>query len=108
MDPTTIPKWPDDPARKPDAIITPAGWAIGKGSTKLLKHKNLLGPILGSDMVYVRHQGAFNFCTGNTACTMLFPKEHDLHPQSRYTWLDALDNSGVKFGFLRPEALAAV
>lgn len=99
------PTTPATPAKKPDAIMVPAGLILGgTASDKANQIRERFGPVLGNQRVYCRNQGQFNFLTVDLGATYLHPKDHPTAPgQHRYRWEPSPDDKRILYGFLAAE-----
>jgi hypothetical protein len=86
--------------RKPDAIRAPLSVANADNPVERTHQLQAhFAPVLGVEVVHIRHQGADYFITGDAADRLQFPVGDPREGQPRYEWKDAGD--GVKHGFLR-------
>jgi hypothetical protein len=86
-----------------DAIRSPIGRAgPGPSSARLARLGAEFAKLLGSDRVFVRHQGGEHFITAHANDTLMFPRTDPRSGESRYRWEDQGD--GVYFGYLVPGA----
>ncbi len=85
------------------AVRSPIGYAgSGPSSARLLRLGSEFAGLLGTDRVFVRHQGGEHFITAHPDDTLMFPRTDTRSGESRYRWEDRGD--GVSYGYLRPEA----
>ena len=85
----------------PDAILPPIGHGgAGDAATRLGRLQAEFAPLLRTDRVFVRHQGASHFISRHLDDTLLFPCTSPRSGQSRYEWADRGD--GVSLGRLLP------
>ena len=84
---------------RPDAIQAPIGHAgAGDAASRLGRLQAEFAPILGTNRVFVRHQGASHFVSGSPDDTLLFSSASPRSGQARYVWADRGD--GVSLGRL--------
>ncbi len=86
-----------------DAVRSPIGYAgAGRSSARLLRLGSEFAALLGSERIFVRHQGGEHFITARPDDTLMFPRTSPRSGESRYRWEDRGD--GVSYGYLEPEA----
>jgi hypothetical protein len=86
-----------------DAIRAPIGYAgPGPSAARLERLATEFGRVLGTDRVFVRHQGGEHFVSSHADDTLQFPRDSPRSGEPRYRWEDRGD--GVSYGYLRPDA----
>jgi hypothetical protein len=86
-----------------DAVRSPIGYAgPGPSSARLGRLGSEFAGLLGTDRVFVRHQGGEHFISARPDDTLMFPSTDPRSGESRYRWEDRGD--GVSYGYLRPGA----
>lgn len=87
----------------PVAILAPLGHAgPGDATSRLARLQADFSAILQVPRIYVRHQGASHFITGNPLDTLLFPQSDPRAGLARYDWADRGD--GISHGCLKADA----
>jgi hypothetical protein len=90
------------PATAVDAVRTPTGYAgSGPSSARLGRLGSEFAPLLGTDRVFVRHQGGEHFISGHPDDTLHYPRADPRSGESRYRWEDRGD--GIFYGYLRAD-----
>jgi hypothetical protein len=90
-------------ARIPHAVRSPLHYAgAGDSYTRLSKLQAEFARVLGVNRVYVRHQGAEHFVTGDPGDTLNFRSHGSYSGRPRYDWEDRGD--GILYGYLKPDA----
>jgi hypothetical protein len=85
-----------------NAIRAPIGYAGGGPSADRLERLRAdFGAMLGSDHVFVRHQGAEHFISACPDDTLQFPRTSPRSGELRYCWEDRGD--GVCLGYLKAD-----
>jgi hypothetical protein len=85
-----------------NAIRAPIGYAGGGPSADRLARLGAdFGAMLGSDHVFVRHQGAEHFISACPDDTLQFPRTSPRSGELRYCWEDRGD--GVCLGYLKAD-----
>jgi hypothetical protein len=88
---------------KPDAIRSPLGFAgPGDSFARLSRLHAEFAVIFDVSRIYVRHQGAEHFITGDPADTLNYPSDGPKSGEPRYEWKDRGD--GVHYGYLKADA----
>lgn len=88
---------------RPDAIRAPLGFAgAGDSFARLSRLQEEFARPLGVERVYVRHQGAEHFLTGDPTDTLNNPSGGPRSGEPRYEWEDRGD--GVFYGYRKPDA----
>ena len=86
----------------PDAVRSPLPFAgAGDSHTRLAKLQAEFSPILNVSNVYVRHQGAEHFISGNAGDSLNFSSHDSRSGLPRYDWEDRGDH--VLYGYLKPD-----
>ena len=88
---------------RPDAVraaLSVAG--PGDAAARLSKLRDEFADVLGVERLYVRHQGAEHFITGDPMDTLNFPGAALRSGEPRYRWEDR--GGGVQYGYARREA----
>ncbi len=89
--------------RTPDAVRSPLPFAgVGDAHAKLARLQAVFAPELQVSRIFVRHQGAEHYISGNPGDTMNFRSQDPRAGQPRYEWEDR--GEGVLYGYLIPHA----
>jgi hypothetical protein len=84
------------------AIRAPIGYAgAGPSAARLERLGTEFGAILGTDQVFVRHQGSEHFISACPDDTLQFPRTSPRSGELRYSWEDRGD--GVSLGYLKAD-----
>lgn len=101
---------PVEPPKKWDAVLCPSSYPQAKTHSDQMIARNVeFGPVLGVRRVHSRAvPGQISLITREVGAdqVMYFDSNHLLAGEERYVWTDRGRNDGVKYGVLRPEAVA--